>query len=326
MMILILVQTAQHGNLIMKTKHNTILLLTAALFGLAALSVQAQDSFGSGANTFTIDFVEIGSPGNAAQSSSNRTHTQSGGDGYGAVETTFRMSTHAISTDMIDKANAEGTLGITRTNRSANLPATEVSWNQAARFVNFLNEQAGYSHAYKFEFQPGDVGYGSNQNIQLWDINDPGYNPDNLYRNNNAFYFLPSENEWFKAGYFDPVSGQYSLYATGSDTVPTAVASGTSPGTAVYNGQSGPADVTQAGGLSPFGTMGQNGNIYEWMESAFDGVNNLTNESRGIRGGSWFNSEFSLRSSIRYISTFPRSSSNSSVFAWPVSLNRLPSF
>lgn len=65
------------------------------------------------------------------------------------------------------------------------------------------------------------------------------------------------------------------------------------------NGQSGPADVTQAGGLSPFGTMGQNGNTWEWMESALDGVNNLTNESRGIRGGTWDDTEGSLRSSIR---------------------------
>jgi len=36
------------------------------------------------------------------------------------------------------------------------------------------------------------------------------------------------------------------------------------------------------------------------LESAFDGVNNLTNESRGIRGGFWFNSGVVLRFSIRF--------------------------
>jgi hypothetical protein len=45
--------------------------------------------------------------------------------------------------------------------------------------------------------------------------------------------------------------------------------------------------------------MGQNGNVREWFESAFDGVNNLTNETRGYRGGSWDSDELRFRSSFR---------------------------
>jgi formylglycine-generating enzyme len=124
---------------------------------------------------------------------------------------------------------------------------------------------------------------------------------NNAYRHKDAYYFLPSEDEWYKAAYHqnDGVTANYWDYATGSNTIPTAVASGTTSGTAVFNGQSDPADVNLAGGLSPYGTMGQNGNVWEWNESAFDGVNNLTDEGRGIRGGSWGNSEDPLRSSNR---------------------------
>ena len=76
-------------------------------------------------------------------------------------------------------------------------------------------------------------------------------------------------------------------YANGSNTRPTAVASGTTANTAVYNGQSGPADVDQAGGLSPYGVMGLGGNVFEWEESSFDLANSSGSSSRGIRGGGW---------------------------------------
>ena len=52
----------------------------------------------------------------------------------------------------------------------------------------------------------------------------------------------------------------------------------------------GPADITNAGELSPWGTMAQGGNVWEWMESAFDGNNNTFDESRDIRGGTWYDS------------------------------------
>ncbi|MFM8886767.1 MAG: SUMF1/EgtB/PvdO family nonheme iron enzyme, partial [Chthoniobacterales bacterium] len=57
--------------------------------------------------------------------------------------------------------------------------------------------------------------------------------------------------------------------------------------------------VDSAGGLSPYGTMGQGGNVYEWSESAFDGTNNSSSEDRAIRGGYWLTTEGNLRSSDR---------------------------
>lgn len=39
---------------------------------------------------------------------------------------------------MIDKANTLGGLGITKDTRGPDKPATDVSWNEVARFINFL--------------------------------------------------------------------------------------------------------------------------------------------------------------------------------------------
>ena len=260
----------------------------------SAAIITTSDTFGKGANVFTMDFVTIGNPGNA-----NDSH----GTGYGGVANTFRMSTYEVSVDMVSKANAPpGGLGITLDGRQADKPATSVSWNEAARFVNWLNVSSGSVAAYKFSIQPGGVGYSANANIALWTSGEAGYNDKNPFRNSNAKYFLPSENEWYKAAYYDPNktggAGYYD-FATGSDSVPTAVASGTSG--AVYNQDLGadPADITLAGGLSPYGTMGQGGNALEWMETNNSGINNLPDSKRGLRGGAWFDNSGGLISSYR---------------------------
>ena len=259
------------------------------------MSRDRADTFGSGANTFDIEFVTIGNPGNAADDGSANP------DFAGSVPYIYRIGKFEISEQMIDKANAVGGLGITKDTRGADKPATSMSWNEAARFVNWLNTSTGSTPAYKFALQPGEVGYSANANIELWTIGDAGYNPNNLYRNSLAQYFLPSVDEWYKAAYYDPTSGVYYNYPTGSDSAPTAVASGTAAGTAVYSQppETGPADITLAGGLSPYGTMGQGGNVFEWEETDFDLVNNSGSSTRVGRGGDWDNASGSMSSSDR---------------------------
>jgi hypothetical protein len=279
-------------------------LLVAVLFCASSTDRASADSFGTGLNTFDIEFVHIGNPGNAADTASDPNPPAP--NPAGSVDYAYRMGKFEISEDMITKANAEGGLGITKDTRSADKPATAVSWNEAARFVNWLNESKDHAPAYKFALQPGDVGYSANADIELWDSGDAGYDPNNLYRNSKARYFLPSVDEWYKAAYYDPSanggSGGYWNYPTGSDSAPTAVASGTAAGTAVYYDQSlatGPADITLAGGLSPYGTMGQGGNVYEWEETEIDLVNDSSPSARGVRGGPWSDSSFKLQASFR---------------------------
>jgi formylglycine-generating enzyme required for sulfatase activity len=267
----------------------TSFVLLLALYGHARA-----DSFGIGDNSFDIDFVTIGTPGNAASTFGMPRNA-------GAVDYTYRIGKYEISRDMVEKANAEGGLKISLHNMNhvrggarPDMPAAGVSWNEAARFVNWLNDSAGSSHAYKFAAQPGEEGYRPSRSILLWEEGDPGYDPNNPFRNSQAKYFLPSVDEWFKAAFYDPNkddgAGGYWKYPTGSDTAPERVTSGTDPETAVYRfaKSQGPADITQAGGLSPYGVMAMGGNIFEWMETNSRRTTSSSQSTRQTRGNNWF--------------------------------------
>jgi sulfatase modifying factor 1 len=190
---------------------------------VAMLSSGTQaDTFGTGTNTFNIEFVTIGNPGNPADTTGKPNPT-------GSVAYEYRMGKYEISRDMVTKAGTVGNLQITLFDMTAyggngvNRPATGISLNEAARFVNWLNTSMNSPPAYNFAIQPGQAGYIANDNIQLWSPSDTGYNPNNLYRNSLAKYFLPSVDEWYKAAYYDPTNGVYYDYPTGSDTEPTPV-------------------------------------------------------------------------------------------------------
>jgi hypothetical protein len=156
-----------------------------------------------------------------------------------------------------------------------------------------LNTSQGFQPAYKFSTQPGGLGYDPDSQNQLWSPGDIGYDGANRYRNSLARYFLPTVDELHKAAYYDPAmnagAGGYWDFPTGSDTAPTPVASGTAAATAVYGQSSsqGPADITAAGGLSPYGVMAIGGNVYEMEETESDFGNDLSSTRRGARGGSW---------------------------------------
>ena len=260
-----------------------VALVCAAFTLMTQLSAQA-DTFGTSGNEFTIDFVNIGNAGNAADSTT-----------YGAVPYEYRASTYEISQDAINKATASGLVGVTAGAWTGNQPAANINWYDAAAFVNWLNTSTGNTAAYDLTFSDSQWSMALWSSEQAWTAGGT-----NLYRNKDAFYFLPSENEWYKAAYYNPAGSNYFLYPTASSSAPAAVASGTSAGTAVYNrAASVPAIVDSAGGLSPYGTMGQGGNVREWNESAFDGSYYTSYENRATRGGGWVATADGLRSSVR---------------------------
>ena len=241
-----------------------IFVLTAVVL-LCATPVAYADTFGSGANSFAIEFVTIGQPGNPPDDSPNPA---------GAVPYTYRIGKYEISEQMIDKANALDGLGITmdpaaRTCRRRASPGTR------RRFVNWLNTSTNSVPAYKFDAS-GD--------FQLWLPTDPGYNANNLYRNRLARYFLPSVDEWHKAAYYDPVAGHYYDYPTGSDSVPDGIDFvGDTEFDAVFDDggfNPDPHDIVNVGITSPYGTFAQGGNVSEWQETAFDRGNASPNAQR----------------------------------------------
>lgn len=219
------------------------------MFGMAACSHGETITFSRGRRAFDIEFVTIGNPGNPADEPD---HT---GLAMDAVDYVYQISKFELSNEAYAVATAVPSIP-----RTSSLPAGD-SWENMAQIVNWLNTSTGYPAAYKFDG-------GTNH---PWTSEEPGYDPKNPTRNSSARYFIPTADEWHKAAYYDPLLGIYYDYANGSNTLPIGVTvPTTNQDEAVYS-VIGPAvvDVMQAGGLSPYGTMGQTGNGGEWEEGYF---------------------------------------------------------
>jgi formylglycine-generating enzyme len=263
-----------------------LLILSFLALGYQSASAQlVTESFGTGANAFTMDFVTIGNPGNAAD-------TTGSPNPAGAVGYIYNIGKHEISREMVIKANQQSSLGITLRDMSMmrpdsndpKKPATGIDWLEAARFVNWLNTNSGHQGAYKFDV---------NGNFQLWNTGE--YIGNNRFRHKDAYYFLPNTDEWYKAAYYDPQNNSYYRFPTSSNEQPAWVMSGTTG--AVYH-VSGPSDVDNAGALSPYLTMAQGGNISEWEETSYDLENNSVGENRGYRGGSFYSIEVANQTAL----------------------------
>ena len=110
-----------------------ILLLTLLALGYQSASAQlVTESFGTGDNAFTMEFVTIGNPNNAAD-------TTGSPNPAGSVAYTYNLGMYEVSRDQIDKANSAGSLGITMSDMTSYggngllKPATGISWNEAAK-------------------------------------------------------------------------------------------------------------------------------------------------------------------------------------------------
>ena len=251
--------------------------LTALLVGilLSVTNIASADTFGTDANQFTIDFVTISGDTNPTS-------------GYGIVNNDYRIATYEVTNDQWSKfVNVYGT--VTGSPSSAyddsaawagtNIPTTNVSWYECAQFVNYLNTSTNHQAAYKFTGTKGQSDY----TFAAWDIADDGYDSSNPYRNSNAYYFLPTEDEWVKAAYWSGMTLQ--TYATPDDSFPVEddeVNYNPEPGAQPWNVGSGSEELN--------GTFDMMGNIGEWNET-------LSDSSRGIRGGSYNSSFPSLQSS-----------------------------
>ena len=191
---------------------------------LAASVALIADARGS----VTIAWVTVGDAGNAADPTT----------GYGAVAYAYQIGkyevTNAEYTSFLNAVDPEGAnangvynvemgsnarSGITYTAGAASgakytirtnmgdKPVNQVSWYDAARFTNWLhNGQGSVSTETRAYTLSGNSGI--------------------ITKNPGATVYLPSENEWYKAAYYDPTTGagggdNYWAYPTQSDTAPT---------------------------------------------------------------------------------------------------------
>jgi hypothetical protein len=279
-------------------RSHAVVLSAGFSLGLLALPLYA-DTFGTGANHFTIDFVNVGNAGNGNDLGAGGGSYSSP---YGEVGYNYRISTYEISEDMIEKAAALGMTNVWAGSWTGNQPAAFMTWFEAAAFVNWLNTSQGYQAAYNLTYSDG-------WSMNLWGASEQAStgvrSETNPYRHKDAHYFLPSGDEWYKAAYHqnDGVTANYWDYPTGGNAVPDGIDFAGDPNyQAVFNDgydQRQPNAVTDAGSsASAYGTYGQGGNVWEWNESAWDGVNDDASEDRAERGGYWANEgDYYLRSS-----------------------------
>ncbi len=275
------------------------------------------------ADPITIDMVTVGNPGNA---------NDTGGSGIGAVAYEYKIGKYAVTigqyTAFLNAVDPNGTnpnaiynasmetdlniAGISYTSRasagskysvmaasgsapfggvtSANRPITYVSWFDAARFANWMTNGQGAGSTETGAYTLNNATSGNAVAV-----------------NAGAAFYIPAENEWYKAAYYSPnyggvgVPGYYD-YATQSDLDPgNIIGSGTSQANSALGGvysvtQSSSYSSSQnyltdvgafSGSGSFYGTFDQSGNVCQWND--LDGTAGV---SRGWRGGDWYNGAF----------------------------------
>ena len=259
----------------------------------------------------TIDTVFVGDAGNAND-------TTIWGD-FGGVAYDYHIGTHEVTNNQytaflnavaatdthslydsrmgtsdfggISRSGSDGDYSYSRKANMADKPVNYVSFWDAARFANWLTNG-----------QPTGAQRTGTTEDGMYNLNGTT-NPTNTSADRQLDFSsgengvaVASENEWYKAAYYDGSGGFYD-YPTQSDDKPTAVAPGSVTGSNNANFADAVGAVTAVGAYpnsaSHYGTFGQAGNVSEWTDTRFYPYDLIK------RGGSFFTNDAGLLSSDR---------------------------
>jgi formylglycine-generating enzyme required for sulfatase activity len=160
-------------------------------------------------------------------------------------------------------------------------PVVYVSFPDAMRFANWLHNGKGDTERGAYDLSKGPL----------------------APREKESRVWIPSEDEWYKAAYFQPQekggpAGGYWRYATRSNEEPKAVkTASTLPNAAIFDNSNAFRRIAPVGSVpmaaSFYGTLDQSGNAWEWNDTIIFAT------KRGIRGGSVAQVGLHLQSIVR---------------------------
>ncbi|HEV2969858.1 MAG TPA: SUMF1/EgtB/PvdO family nonheme iron enzyme [Pirellulales bacterium] len=167
-----------------------------------------------------------------------------------------------------------------------NFPINFITWGDAARFSNWL--QNGQPNGAEGPGTTETGAYTLNGATSVAALMA-------VTRNSGAMWFIPTEDEWYKAAYYKGggVNAGYWTYPTQSDTAPINTLPDTGNHANIYDssgtGNGGYTDpnnfLTTVGAFNlspgPYNTFDQGGDIFQWNETA------ASPGTRGLRGGSF---------------------------------------
>jgi formylglycine-generating enzyme required for sulfatase activity len=307
----------------MKSQVTASAILVAVV--LAVGSAQAVDVFNMPAGQTSLQFVTVGNPGNAPDT--RYTDQQHNKLSIGAVNYTYDIGQYDITAGQycafLDAVAANDYFGLYNANMNygasssaegcnivrsgspgnytysvaadwANRPVNYVSWGDAARFCNWLQngQPTGTENNSTTEDGAYFLNRATSDSVLMSVTRKPG-----------ATYWIPSADEWYKAAYYDPNKpggAGYWNYATKSSTAPinTLDAAGTNNTNHFDNQGTGNGTYTlgspyyrnEVGAFaacpSAYGTFDQSGNIWNWTESITE-LSDLSGTGRSMRGGSY---------------------------------------
>lgn len=288
-------------------------------------SLATADVLNMPAGLTSLQFVPVGNPGNVGELSGQGADGQGADRICGAVNYSYQMGKFEITagqytaflnavattdtyklyilkmgystTTNIQRNGSSGTYTYSVASGWANRPVNWVCWDSAARFCNWLTNG-----------QPtGNQNLSSTEDGSYF-LDELSSRTTNITRKNNALYVIPTEDEWYKAAYYDPnKSGGagYWDYSTKSNTLPNQRLYTPDRGnnanylsdTLIYTIGS-PYYRTEVGAfsnsVSPYGTFDQGGNILEWTEDLWGHPS-----FHVLRGGSYAQPSNCLSASFR---------------------------
>ena len=271
-------------------------------------------AFAANASAVTMNWSYVGNPGNPVDTS---VMSFDGSTGYGSVPRNYFIGTYDVTynqyteflnakdpgganllgllyTDMLSapdgginfNPHAAGGSKYSVQSGAGSHPVTYVSWYDTIRFANWMNNGQG----------SGDTETGA-YTLGPLRANGLPLNPPATH-NAGAHIWLPTENEWYKAAYYNPGTSSYFLYPTSSNTTPISSSPTALPNHANF-APGGTGFITNVGAYtgttSPYGAFDMGGNVMQWNEALISGAH------REFRGGSFFGAfSDTLRSSTLF--------------------------